>query len=110
MHKRKLGRNGPLVSALGLGCMGMSIAYGEPDDAESIATIQRAIDLGVNLFATSDAYGAGANETLLGKAIQGRRSRVLIATKFGMPLDDERKGARERRRETTGHADPHCDG
>ena len=83
MQKRKLGRNGPEVPAVGLGCMGMSISYGEPDDVESIATIHRAIDLGVNLLVTSDAYGNGVNEELIAKAIKGRRDKVLIATKFG---------------------------
>lgn len=83
MQKRKLGKNGPEVSALGLGCMGMSISYGTPDDPESIATIHRAIDLGINLIVTSDAYGAGVNETLVGQALAGRRDRVLIGTKFG---------------------------
>jgi aryl-alcohol dehydrogenase-like predicted oxidoreductase len=83
MQKRKLGRNGPEVSAVGLGCMGMSISYGEPNDEESIATIQRAIDLGVNLVVTSDAYGNGVNEQLVGRALKGRRDKVLIATKFG---------------------------
>ena len=83
MQKRKLGRNGPEVSAVGLGCMGMSISYGEPDDEESIATIHHAIELGVDLLATSDAYGSGVNEELVGKAIKGRRDKVLIATKFG---------------------------
>jgi len=83
MQKRKLGGNGPEVSAVGLGCMGMSISYGEPDDEESIATIHRAIDLGVNLVVTSDAYGNGVNEQLIGKALKGRRDKVLIATKFG---------------------------
>ena len=83
MNKRKLGRNGPDVSALGLGCMGMSISYGEPNDEESVATIHRALDLGVNLLVTSDAYGNGVNEELIGKAIKGRRSQFLIATKFG---------------------------
>ena len=83
MQLRKLGAHGPQVSAQGLGCMGMSISYGEPDDAESIATIQRALDLGVNLIVTSDAYGAGVNENLVGRALQGRRDRALIATKFG---------------------------
>ncbi len=83
MRKHRLGETGPEVSALGLGCMGMSISYGEPNDAESIATIRRALDLGVNLFVTSDAYGAGVNEALLGKALQGRRGEALIATKFG---------------------------
>src|SRR5213593_1056269 len=83
MDARKLGMNGPTVSALGLGCMGMTGIYGEPNEAESIATIHRAIDLGVNLIVTSDAYGAGANEELVGRAIKGRRNRVLLATKFG---------------------------
>jgi len=83
MQKRKLGRNGPEVSAVGLGCMGMSISYGEPDDVESIATIHRALDLGVNLLVTSDAYGNGVNEELVAKAIKGRRDQVLVATKFG---------------------------
>ena len=83
MQKRKLGKNGPEVSAVGLGCMGMSISYGEPNDEESIATIQRAIDRGVNLLVTSDAYGNGVNEELIAKAIKGRRNKVLVATKFG---------------------------
>ena len=83
MQQRRLGHDGPQVGALGLGCMGMTIAYGTPDDAESIATIQRAIDLGVNLLATSDAYGGGVNEQLVGKAIKGRRDKVLLCTKFG---------------------------
>lgn len=83
MQKRKLGRNGPEVSALGLGCMGMSISYGEPDDVESIATMHRAIELGVNLVVTSDAYGNGVNEELVARALKGRRNKVLIATKFG---------------------------
>lgn len=83
METRKLGKAGPAVSALGLGCMGMSISYGVPDDAESIATIHRAIDLGVDLVVTSDAYGNGINEELIGRAIKGRRDRVKVATKFG---------------------------
>lgn len=83
MQKRRLGRMGPEVPALGLGCMGMSISYGVPDDAESIATMHRAIELGCNLFVTSDAYGSGVNESLVGQAIRGRRDQVLIATKFG---------------------------
>jgi aryl-alcohol dehydrogenase-like predicted oxidoreductase len=83
MRTTKLGTNGPQVSAMGLGCMGMSIAYGEPNDDESIATIHRALDLGVNLIVTSDAYGAGVNEALVGRALKGKRSQALIATKFG---------------------------
>ena len=83
MHKITLGKHGPAVSAMGLGCMGMSISYGTPNDEESIATIQRALDLGVNLIVTSDAYGAGVNEALVGRALKGRRGEALIATKFG---------------------------
>jgi aryl-alcohol dehydrogenase-like predicted oxidoreductase len=83
METRKLGKNGPEVPALGLGCMGMTGIYGEPNEAESIATIHRSIDLGVNLIVTSDAYGAGTNEDLVGRAIKGKRNRVLLATKFG---------------------------
>ncbi len=83
MQKRKLGKNGPEVSALGLGCMGMSISYGEPNDEESIATIHRAADLGVNLLVTSDAYGNGVNEELIARALKGKRDRFLVATKFG---------------------------
>ena len=83
MQTRRLGSTGPQVSALGLGCMGMSISYGEPDDVESIATIQRAIDLGIDLIVTSDAYGNGINEELIGKAIRGRRDQVVICSKFG---------------------------
>lgn len=83
MQQRKLGRNGPTVPALGLGCMGMSISYGQPDDEESIATMHRAIELGCNLLVTSDAYGSGVNEALIARAIKGRRDQVLLATKFG---------------------------
>jgi len=83
MYTRKLGKHGPDVSALGLGCMGMTGIYGEPNEPESIATIHRAIDLGINLIVTSDAYGAGTNEELVGRAIRGKRDRVLVATKFG---------------------------
>ena len=83
MQQRKLGSNGPAVSALGLGCMGMSIAYGEPNDVESIATIHRALELGVNLLVTSDAYGNGSNEELIARAIKGKRDKFLIGSKFG---------------------------
>lgn len=84
MNTRQLGKNGPLVSAMGLGCMGMSDAYGARDDAESIRTIHRALDLGVTMLDTADVYGAGENERLVGKAIAGRRSGVFLATKFGI--------------------------
>src|SRR4051794_2588278 len=83
MKTRKLGQNGPAVPALGLGCMGMSISYGEPNDEESLAAIDRALALGVNLLVTSDAYGNGVNEELIAKAIKGRRSSFIVATKFG---------------------------
>ena len=83
MQVRRLGKNGPQVAAVGLGCMGMSISYGEPNDEESIATIHRAIDLGVDMLVTSDAYGNGVNEELIARAIKGRRDKVLVATKFG---------------------------
>jgi aryl-alcohol dehydrogenase-like predicted oxidoreductase len=80
---RKLGRQGLTVSALGLGCMGMSQSYGTPDDAESVATIHRALDLGVTLFDTAEVYGPHTNETLLGRALKGRRDQAIIASKFG---------------------------
>src|SRR3954462_6641039 len=84
MQKRKLGKTGPEVPALGLGCMGMSISYGEPNDEESLATIDRALALGVNLLVPSDAYGNGVNEALIATAITARRSKFLVATKFGI--------------------------
>jgi aryl-alcohol dehydrogenase-like predicted oxidoreductase len=86
MQKRKLGNSGLEVSALGLGCMGMSEYYGEADETESIATIHRAIDLGVNFFDTAEAYGPYANEELLGRALKGRRDKAIVATKFGWDL------------------------
>lgn len=83
LAKRKLGTQGLEVSALGLGCLGMSQSYGVPDDRESIATIDRALELGVTLFDTAEAYGPFKNEELLGRALAGRRDEVVLATKFG---------------------------
>jgi aryl-alcohol dehydrogenase-like predicted oxidoreductase len=81
---RRLGASGPTVSALGLGCMGMTEYYGPADEVESIATLHRALDLGVTLLDTSDAYGPHRNEELVGRAIRGRRDHVVLATKFGV--------------------------
>ncbi|MEP6897751.1 MAG: aldo/keto reductase, partial [Rhodanobacter sp.] len=95
MQTRTLGNNGPTVSALGLGCMGMSDFYGARDDAESIATIRHALDRGLNLLDTADMYGPFLNEELVGKAIKGRRKDAFIATKFGImrdPADPKKRG------------------
>ena len=83
MIGRELGRSGLVVSAQGLGCMGMSEFYGATDDTESIATIHRALDLGITFLDTADMYGVGRNETLVGRAVADRRDRVVLATKFG---------------------------
>jgi aryl-alcohol dehydrogenase-like predicted oxidoreductase len=83
MKQRRLGSQGLAVSELGLGCMGMSEFYGSTNESEAIATIQRALDLGVNFLDTADAYGPFTNEKLVGKAIRGRRDQVVVATKFG---------------------------
>ena len=87
---RALGRQGLEAFALGLGCMGMSQSYGVPDDTESIATIHRAIDLGVTLFDTAESYGPFTNEALLGRALKQRRHQAQIATKFGFRIEDGR--------------------
>ncbi len=88
LKKRKLGRQGLEVSELGLGCMGMSQSYDVPNDVESIETIHRAIDLGVTFFDTAELYGPYTNEQLLGRALKGRREKVIVATKFGFKIEN----------------------
>ncbi|HEX2451388.1 MAG TPA: aldo/keto reductase [Gemmatimonadales bacterium] len=83
MKARRLGRKGPEISAIGLGCMGMSEFYGPAEDARSIAVIHRALEIGVNFLDTADVYGMGSNEDLLGKALKGKRDQAIVATKFG---------------------------
>jgi aryl-alcohol dehydrogenase-like predicted oxidoreductase len=87
MQTRRLGRDGPEVSALGLGCMGMSHLYGPADDAESVATIRAALDAGITYLDTGDFYGMGHNEMVVGRALQGRRAKAFVAVKFGAMRD-----------------------
>jgi aryl-alcohol dehydrogenase-like predicted oxidoreductase len=86
--QRKLGQQGLTVSAIGLGCMGMSRAYGPADETESITTLQRAVAEGVTLFDTAETYGPWTNEELLGRALAGRRDEVILADKFGFDIQD----------------------
>jgi len=95
MKSRRLGTNGPTVSAIGLGCMGMSEFYGTGDEQESLATIDRALDLGINMLDTADVYGPFTNEELVGRALKGRRNQFFVATKFGIlrdPANPARRG------------------
>ena len=104
LEKRTLGEGGLTVSALGLGCMGMSSAYGPADRQESIATIKSALDLGVTLFDTADAYGGGHNEELLGEALSGVRDQAVVATKFGIEVTATAPGGSTDVPSTCGHA------
>jgi aryl-alcohol dehydrogenase-like predicted oxidoreductase len=92
MNMRQLGSSGPSVSAIGLGCMGMSFGYGGSEEEQSIRTLRRAVDLGVNFFDTAEVYGPFVNEDLVGRALKGVRDRVVIATKFGFRISPEGKG------------------
>jgi len=94
LQQRAFGRSGPLVSSLGLGCMGMSEFYGARDEGESIATIHRAIELGITFLDTADIYGYGDNEVLVGNAIRDRRDKVFLATKFGILRDRNKPAVR----------------
>jgi aryl-alcohol dehydrogenase-like predicted oxidoreductase len=96
LKRRRLGSQGLEVSAIGLGCMGMSQSYGPADEAESIATLHRAIELGCNFLDTAEVYGPYANEELLGRALKGRRDQVLIATKFGFRIENKKQIGTER--------------
>jgi aryl-alcohol dehydrogenase-like predicted oxidoreductase len=99
LAKRKLGTQGLEVSELGLGCMGMSQSYGTPDDAESIATIHRAIELGCTFLDTAEVYGPFTNEELVGRALRDRRDQVVLATKFGFQIEAGKRLGRNSRPE-----------
>ena len=99
LEKRKLGRQGLAVSALGLGCMGMSQAYGDADEAESVATLHRALELGVTFFDTAEVYGPLHNEELLGRVLAGKRDRIVLATKFGFEITKGTRGGLDSRPE-----------
>src|SRR5258707_14711443 len=96
LSKRKLGSQGLEVSAIGLGCMGMSQSYGPAEEGESIATLHRALELGCTFFDTAPGYGPFTNEALLGRAFKGRRAQVVIGTKFGFRFRDGKQGGTER--------------
>jgi aryl-alcohol dehydrogenase-like predicted oxidoreductase len=100
LPQRRLGTQGLVVSALGLGCMGMSQSYGEADEGESLATLARALELGVNFLDTAEVYGPFRNEELLGRALKGRRDRAVIATKFGFRIEDDRSNGVDSRPES----------